>query len=252
MQGVAQRAPQLVTITGYGARQIAIGLRGKVTSFAQVYDVAWFQSSRKMLPTASLEEVFPGSAKLSIRLERSLPKAVGNVTMEELAVIAVTCQWLKPSVLFEFGTFNGRTTLNLAANSPAGAKIYTLDIPDPGQAQLTAEREDGDYHLRERSGNYFRNTEFSPRIEQLWCDSARFDETALRGQVDLVFVDAAHSYDYVASDTTKALAMVRPGGAVMWHDYCSWYPGVYGYLHQLLPGYPLKHIERTHLAVLRA
>lgn len=249
---MAQRMTQLATIAAYGTRQIANGLRGKVTPFAQVYDVAWFQSSRKMLPTVSLEEVFPGSAKLSIRLERGLPKAAGNVTMEELAVTALACQWLKPSVLFEFGTFNGRTTLNLAANSPAGAKIYTLDIPDPDEAQLTAEQEDGDYHLRERSGNYFRDTEFSPKIEQLWCDSACFDETALRGQVDLVFVDAAHSYEYVCSDTTKALAMLRRGGAILWHDYCSWYPGVYGHLHELLPGYPLKHIEGTHLAVLRA
>jgi hypothetical protein len=45
------------------------------------------------------------------------------MTMDELAVIAIICRWLKPSVVFEFGTFNGRTTLNLAANTPAEAKI---------------------------------------------------------------------------------------------------------------------------------
>jgi predicted O-methyltransferase YrrM len=248
---VAQRVTQLATIAGYGARQIAIGLQGKVTKLSEFYDVAWFESSSKKLPTIQLEEVLPGSSKLAIQLERSLPHAIGNMTVNELAVIALTCRWLKPSVVFEIGTFNGRTTLNLAANSPAGAKIYTLDIPAPDEAQLKADREDADYHLLEKTGNYFHDSEFSCKIEQLWCDSARFDESGLRGKVDLVFVDGAHSYDYVRSDTTKALAMVRPGGVVLWHDYASWYPGVYRYLHEILPSHPLKHIEGTHLAFLQ-
>lgn len=246
-----ERIAKLATIARYGARQIALGFRGKVTPLAQVHNLAWFQSSRKKLPTVSVEDLFPGSGNLSIRLERSLPKAAGNLTIEELSVMALACQWLKPSFLFEFGTFNGRTTLNLAANTPADAKIYTLDIPAPGQAKLAAEREDADYHLLDKTGNYFRGTEFSGKIEQLWCDSARYDETSLRGAVDLVFVDGAHSYDYVRSDTTKALAMVRPGGTILWHDYCAWFPGVFRYLHELLPEHPLKHIERTHLAILR-
>lgn len=247
---VTQRVTQLAIIAKYGAQKFAMGLRGTANPLAEVYDVAWFKSSHKKLPTVSIEEVFPGSTKLSIRLERSLPQTVGNLTMNELVVMALTCQWLKPKVLFEFGTFNGRTTLNLAANSPADAKIYTLDLADPAAAQLAADREDADYHLLERSGNYFRDTEFSSKIEQVWCDSALFDETGLRGQVDLLFVDGAHSYDYVRSDTTKALAMVRPGGAILWHDYCAWYAGVFEYLHELLPNHQLKHIEGTHFAIL--
>lgn len=248
---MTQRVNQLATIAKYGARQFAMGLRGKTFPLAEVYDRAWFQSSRKKLPTVSIEDLFPGSTNLSIRLERSLPSAVGNLTINELVVMALTCQWLKPSVLFEFGTFNGRTTLNLAANTPADAKIHTLDLADPAAAQLAADREDSDYHLLERTGSYFRETVFSNKIEQLWCDSSRFDETDLRGQADLVFVDGAHSYDYVRNDTSKALAMVRPGGVILWHDYCAWYPGVFGYLHELLPSYPLKHIEGTHFAILR-
>ncbi|MGD0629631.1 MAG: class I SAM-dependent methyltransferase [Terracidiphilus sp.] len=248
---VTQRVTQLATIAKYGARKFAMGLQGKGNPLAEVYDIAWFQSSRKKLPTVSLEEVFPGSTNLSIRLDHSLPKATGNLTMDELVVMALTCQWLKPSVVFEIGTFNGRTTLNLAANSPADTKIYTLDLEDPAAAQLSADKEDADYHLLKQSGNYFHGTEFSKKIEQLWCDSARFDEANFRGLVDLVFVDGAHSYDYVRSDTIKALAMVRQGGAILWHDYCAWYPGVYDYLHEILPKHELKHIQGTHFAVLR-
>ena len=245
-----RRMEALATIAGYGVTQVGKTLRGNGSAVAQLHNLAWFESSSKRLPTVSLEELFPGSANLSIRLERSLPRSTGNLTMDELAVTALICRWLKPSSVFEFGTFNGRTTLNLAANAPVDARIYTLDLPEAGETEFDVEKGDTDLHLEERSGNYFRDTAFSGKIEQLWSDSARFDETSLRGQVDLVFVDGAHSLDYVRSDTTKALAMLRPGGVILWHDYCAWYPGVFEYLHQMLPSYPLKHIEGTHLAVL--
>jgi len=246
-----ERVTELATIAGYGARKVGMALQGKESLLAQLHNRAWFQSKRKKLPTVSLEELFPGTANLPIHLERSLPRSVGNLTTDELAAMTLICQWLKPSVVFEFGTFNGRTTLNLAANTPADTKIYTLDLADPGATQHSLDQVDVDLHLRDESGIYFRNTTVSGKIEQLWGDSALFDETAWRGKVDLILVDAAHSYEYVRSDTTKALAMLRPGGVVLWHDYCVWYPGVYNYLHELLPTYPLKHIEWTHFAVLR-
>jgi predicted O-methyltransferase YrrM len=246
-----ERATELATIAGYGARRVGMALRGERSLLAMLHNRAWFESEHKKLPTVSLEELFPGTARLPIHLERSLPRAVGNLTTDELAAMALICQWLKPSVVFEFGTFNGRTTLNLAANTPAETKIYTLDLAEPGETQHSLDQVDVDLHLRDESGNFFRNTPMSAKIEQLWGDSALFDETVFHGKVDLILVDAAHSYEYVRSDTTKAMAMLRPGGVILWHDYCVWYPGVFEYLHELLPAYPLKHIEGTHFAVLR-
>jgi predicted O-methyltransferase YrrM len=246
-----ERVTELATIARYGVRKFRLALQGKQSLLAEVHNKAWFSSNRKKLPTVSLEDLFPGTAKMSINLERSLPRAIGNLTTHELAAMALICQWLKPSAVFEFGTFNGRTTLNLAVNTPTDTKIYTLDLADSAATQHTLDQVDVDLHLRDESGNYFRNTAVSGKIEQLWGDSAVFNETPYRGKVDLILVDAAHSYDYVRSDTTKALAMLRPGGVILWHDYCVWYPGVYGYLHEILQFYPLKHIEGTHFAVLR-
>jgi hypothetical protein len=116
----------LTTIVGYGVSQVVMALRGKDSLLPHIHNLAWFHSSRKKLPTESLEELYPGSAMLTIRLKRSLPKVADNMTTDELAVIAIICQCLKPSVVFEFGTFNGRTTLNLAANTSAEAKIYPV------------------------------------------------------------------------------------------------------------------------------
>jgi Methyltransferase domain len=247
---MAGRISQLGTIMPYTMRQIVQGLQGKAYPLAQLHDLAWFASSAKKLPTVLLENPFPGITHLPIQLQCSLPKVRGNLTVDELAVVAMLCQWLHPHTVFEFGTFNGRTTLNLAANTPDETKIYTLDLTAPGKTELKTEEEDGLYHLGEKTGTFFHDSPLQKKIEQLWCDSALFDETFLHGKVDLAFVDGAHSYDYVRSDSAKALAMVRRGGIVLWHDYCAWHPGVYQGLHELLPRHELKHIDGTHLAIL--
>jgi hypothetical protein len=37
--------------------------------------------------------------------------------------------------------------------------------------------------------------------------------------MDVVFVDGAHEWRWVESDSQNALRMVAPGGMVIWHDY---------------------------------
>jgi hypothetical protein len=53
----------------------------------------------------------------------------------------------------------------------------------------------------------------------LFGDSASFDFSPFAGAVDLFFIDGAHSYEYVRSDTLRALQCVRPGGVIAWHDF---------------------------------
>jgi hypothetical protein len=36
-----------------------------------------------------------------------------------------------------------------------------------------------------------------------------------------VLIDGGHEEDMVASDTAKACKLVRPGGIIMWHDFCE-------------------------------
>jgi hypothetical protein len=68
-----------------------------------------------------------------------------------------------------------------------------------------------------------------------------------------VFVDGSHAYSYVKSDSERALALVRPGGLVLWHDYSgpSHSPGVYQALNELAERLPLVRIEGTMLAAYR-
>jgi predicted O-methyltransferase YrrM len=100
-----------------------------------------------------------------------------------------------------------------------------------------------------RSLSLYRNSPFTAKIEQLWSDSAEFDETPYAGKIDLAFVDGSHSYDYVKNDTEKVLRMMTPNGVVLWHDYYPQYFDVAKYLEEHRTN--LAHIETTSMVVLR-
>lgn len=101
----------------------------------------------------------------------------------------------KPKAIFEIGTFNGETAEFLAKNSLA--QVYTLD----------------DKRFP------FENKRKPKRVFQLRGDSMDFDFSPYYGFMDIVFVDGAHDYEHVMSDSKNALKMVRRGGIVVWHDY---------------------------------
>ncbi|MBN2687050.1 MAG: hypothetical protein JXR85_02630 [Deltaproteobacteria bacterium] len=56
----------------------------------------------------------------------------GNVRISELGILAhMAANCPEGSILFEIGTFDGRTTLNLVINAPQRCRIFTLDLhPD--------------------------------------------------------------------------------------------------------------------------
>jgi hypothetical protein len=57
----------------------------------------------------------------------------------------------------------------------------------------------------------------------------------------------------VISDTKNALAMLRPGGYVVWHDFANYgdYNDMTRGVLDLLPGREVIQIENTQLAVYR-
>jgi predicted O-methyltransferase YrrM len=195
------------------------------------------------------------SSAAAVRLSQ-LEAAAGNVSLTELAVIAAICARRGPATIFEIGTFDGRTTLNLAENSPPGAKIYTLDLP-ASQIDATAHTlalgEDA-FVRKAASGARFTSSAHAARITQLYGDSATFDFLPYRGGIDLIFVDASHAYEYVLADSRTALNLIRPGGFILWHDYGTGdWPGVNRALNELHRSEPrlrnLQWIEGTSLVV---
>ena len=98
----------------------------------------------------------------------------------------------------------------------------------------------------------YQGTEVEGHVIQLFGDSKQLDETPYLGSCDVIFVDGSHAYSYVVSDSVRALAMLRPGGVLLWHDYSPDCPGVFRALNELSRRLPLMHIRETNLVAYRS
>jgi predicted O-methyltransferase YrrM len=172
------------------------------------------------------------------------------------AVLAAICQTLEAQTFFEIGTNRGRTAWTVARNNP-GVHVYTLDLADPGsmsEAQLALTDSDRDFFVQTNDrGEAYLGTGEESRITTLVGDSATFDFSPYAGNMDVIFIDGSHSYEYVRNDTERALAMVTDGGVIAWDDYPA-IPGVYRYLNEIAPEleHPLYHIVGTRLVIYTA
>ena len=197
-------------------------------------------------PTLAAEVSFVGRGTLRV------PGGTSDAEAWILAVVAKDARRM-----FEFGTCTGKTAYLWARNQPAGGTITTLTLPPERADRLRGAPGDDPVALaRAREESRFSRflysgTEAEGRIEQVWGDSKEFDERPFREQCDVVFVDGSHAYSYVLNDSAKALAMVRPGGLVLWHDYSPECPGVFRALNELARRVALRHVEGTTLVAHR-
>ena len=254
---IVSKYPELSTIVG------------KVPGQVLIDQFNWcrqeFENSRDIvaehIPISFLATVFDKRAEQGqITLEKFLGRW-GNVTVEEVCKIALILRWLRPSRVFEFGTYNGMTTLQIALNVPDSCEVFTLDL-DPDDKAVT-ELSIGaiDQYIAEKTGafdvkvgEYFLDTPQQDKITQLLGDSMTFDYSPYYGTVDLVFVDAGHTYDYVKSDTENAFRLIKPGGVILWHDFLRvLHPGVTRCIAEYAQtGTPIHQLRGTNLAVHRS
>lgn len=186
------------------------------------------KQARGLQATRLPEVYWADCVKVSVPRVWAHKKENGNVRISELAILsAFAASGREGSILFEIGTFDGRTTLNLALNAPATCGIYTLDLPPDLATKY--QLADGERHMVEKlaPGSRFEKYRSNhsaaiSRIHQLLGDSATFDYSQYKGLCSLVFVDGSHAYDYVLSDTRAAMNIVEAGGTVVWHDYGIW------------------------------
>jgi predicted O-methyltransferase YrrM len=176
----------------------------------------------------------------------------GGVSVLELVVLARLTRERQPTTVFEIGTFRGRSTAVLAANSPDEAVVYTLDLPADHPTRFAVVDKERTFIDKHASGQLVHGSPYAAKVRQLFGDSATFDFADY--EADLVFVDGSHSYEYVISDSRGALSMLRRGkGTVVWHDYGEW-EGVTRALNDLartddrFAG--LRHVRDTTLAIL--
>lgn len=203
----------------------------------------------RTLPCVSLASVTSDDTEIA------LPEplgADGNVSLLELLAIARLVRERRPASVFEIGTFDGRTTLAMARNAPPDARIRTLDLPPTAPTRHELARKERRYVEKAQPGARFLRTPLASRIEQLYGDSATFDFSPF--EAEFVFIDGSHAYEYVLSDSRRALELTRGRPAtILWHDYSAW-EGVTRALNELRANDPrfagLRWLEGTTLALL--
>jgi Methyltransferase domain len=67
----------------------------------------------------------------------------------------------------------------------------------------------------------YRAAGYGQRVRQILVDSTKWDSSSFAdGSFDSILIDGGHATDVVVSDTTKSLRLLRPGGLLLWHDFC--------------------------------
>lgn len=178
----------------------------------------------------------------------------GHITEFELKVICELVLKYKPLRIFEIGTFQGRTTLNMALNAP-NAQIFTLDLPSTELDRTRMPVEEGErlYIDKTVSGERFLNHPAKKQIVQLLGDSANFDFSPYYNSIDLTFIDGSHAYEYVRNDTEEALRLTRKGGLIIWHDYTNWIgveKGLNEYFRSRKEFQTMQHIGGTSIVMM--
>lgn len=207
------------------------------------------------LPERSLSSLFPTIQAEQITLPVSQIERTDEweVPINEILALAAITRQLKPRRIFEIGTYLGSSTLVMAHNCPDDAQLTTLDL-DPATRDAYLLALGYNKSPQYTPGERFMNTSVAAKVQQVYGASITFDFEPYYGQMDLVLVDADHSYDFVKADTAIALKLLRPGGVIIWDDY-TWndrHPecvGVTRYLNELAETKPIARIAHTRMGI---
>lgn len=222
---------------------------------------SWFRfpieyEAVSVIETTSIKtftELFPESVENATRPDINIYGIVDrgrhawNVRMDEEIMIRLAVTTLKARRIFEIGTFNGATTWAMAQMAEPDAQIWTLDLP-PEEFDATQGPEN---FSGSQVGSKFHNTPQAAQITQLWGDSTQFDYSPYWGNMDFVFVDAAHDYEHGVIDSRTALKLVRPGGVVFWHDFVPGWPGLVHGIFEAAASYQLTRLAGTSMVAVR-
>jgi predicted O-methyltransferase YrrM len=199
------------------------------------------------IPAVTMMELIADETSAVLATIVAFPQIGFSITLDEAMGLAILMQKCRARRVFEFGTHRGVSTSQLAANLPADGAVFTLDLP----REDTSTRFEVNDWAEKEVANFPRKGDLIPenlrgKVTFLTQDSALFDPKPYANTMDFIFVDAAHTREYVVNDSEKAWAMLRPGGIVAWHDCRPQSPDVVKFIRACK--YNPKRIIGTTLA----
>jgi predicted O-methyltransferase YrrM len=203
--------------------------------------------AQQAVPAATFGQLFGQPENLSLSVDpAALDRHGWNVKLHEEVYLSAAVQAVKPLRIFEIGTFDGNTTRCLAEAAPDTAEIFTIDLPE----EMFDATQGPEAFNGSQVGERYRDSPARAKIQQIRADATAFDFSPYYRTIDFVFVDASHDYPHGLTDTRNALRMVRPGGAIIWHDFEPYWSGLVHAICEATAGQPLKRLSGTSFAVL--
>jgi predicted O-methyltransferase YrrM len=154
----------------------------------------------------------------------------GWMAREELEYLASLAK--KSKCIAEIGSWKGRSTSALAANTP-GVVVCT----DTWRGSVEHQPE---LQGRPASGVFYAFRENVSRYPNVWpllanslTASRILSHSPLR--FDMIFIDASHDFESVKADLEAWLPLLAPGGVACGHDAYRW--GVKWAVRQMVPRY---------------
>lgn len=180
--------------------------------------------------------------ELRLRLDGHGPclKILTHLTLEEKLLLYKLARELEPaSVIVEVGSYLGASAACLAAAAKErGSVVYCVD---------TWTNEAMTEGPRDTYAEFMSNTQrYVEQIRPLRGRSLKVAKKFLE-PIDLLFLDADHSYRACRSDTEAWLPKVKPGGIVVFHDF-GWAEGVQRTVREMVkpieqsPGHVMENI----------
>jgi predicted O-methyltransferase YrrM len=213
----------------------------------------WFTGT---LPRVPLAKILSGVEEVDVVLPRAFDrKGETSISVGEACHLGAIAKCIGARKALEIGTYDGNTALVLAENMSPEGKVVTVDLPRDfkmeKQNSLTYSEVKLNLTPRDQLGRQYRGHRLSPRITQLYGDSAALNWGTFGGPFDLVFIDGCHSEAYVQSDSRNAVNHLASGGVIVWHDYgmISTVSNVVDQLAREITSMKVYALEGTRLAV---
>jgi predicted O-methyltransferase YrrM len=159
----------------------------------------------------------------------------GWMADDELIWLAEQAAWADS--IIEVGSWKGRSTLALAANTPG--HVWAVDHwqGTPGDAHLAeVDRLGGPDGLYQAFCANLQPWLAKGKVTVLRMNAPDAVSQFRPGSVDLVFIDAGHVYADVKRDIETYRPLVKQGGILCGHDYaCPSHRGVQDAVDELFP-----------------
>jgi FkbM family methyltransferase len=150
------------------------------------------------------------------------PVSLFQMEHQDSRILAQMFRMHAPRHHLEFGTWEGFGAALCALN--CDAHIWTVNLPEgerDERGQPLYADGSGISDAGDRIGRLYRAAGYAGRVTQLLMDSRDLDIGQFGpGFFDSILIDGGHTADVVASDTAKSITLLRPGGLMMWHDFC--------------------------------